>query len=183
MVGVASGSKNCQKVKKPQRPKKLQKSLVRRNDFQSTDLTSIWYKELELLLEFWQFSGLFLLGPGAFSISVSINSKTRLIEPLILCHVFLQRSQDKEKVLRHFGHLLFEFNPAIPSSYWRCARSPLLLQFWRCTSEEDILAQDQFDGVEDVKGVVYHQSLFYIPEIIRTELTIEKTRELVNRKY
>ena len=94
-----------------------------------------------------------MLGPGVLSISASIISKTRLIEPLILCHVFPQRSQDEEKVLGHFGHLLFEFNPATPSFYQRCARPLSLLQFWRCTPEEDVLVQDQFDGGEDVKGV------------------------------
>ena len=85
----------------------------------------------------------------------------------MLCHVFPQRSQDEEKVLRHFGHLLFEFNPATPSSYRRCARPPSLLQFWRCAPEEDVLVQDQFDGGEDVEGVVHHQGLSYVPEIIR----------------
>ena len=54
-------------------------------------------------------------------ISASIIGKARLMEPLILCHVFPQRSQDKEEVLGHFGHLLFELNPATPNSYRRCA--------------------------------------------------------------
>ena len=48
----------------------------------------------------------------------------------------------------------------------------------------------------DIEGVLYHQSLPYVPEIIRTELIsrhhddplaghfgIEKTRELLFRKY
>ena len=30
---------------------------------------------------------------------------------------------------------------------------------------------------------MHHQGLFYVPEIIRTELTTEETRELVARKY
>ena len=183
IVEVASGSKNHQKVKKPQRPKKLQRSSVWRNVYQSTNPSSIWYKKLKLPLEHWQFSRLFLLGLGALSISALIISKTRLIEPLILCHVFLHRSQDKKKILRHFGHLLFEFNPATPSSYRCCARPSSLLQFWRCAPEEDILIQGQFDGGEDVEGVVHYQGLSYIPEIIRTELTTEKTREFVARKY
>ena len=124
-----------------------------------------------------------MLSLGALSVSTLIISKTRLIEPLILCHVFPQKSQDEEKVIRHFGHLLFEFNPAIASFYWRCARPPSLFQFWRCAPEKDVLVQDQFNGREDVEEVVYHQDLFYVPKIIRTELTTEKTRELVARKY
>ena len=49
---------------------------------------------------------------------------------------------------------------------------------------------------QDIKGVLYHQSLPYVPKIIRTELIsrhhddlltgpfgIKKTRELVARKY
>ena len=104
------------------------------------------------------------------------------MEPLTLCHVFPQRSQDEEEVFGHFGHLLFELNPAIPSSYRHYACPPSLLQL-RCAPEEDVLVQDQFDGGEDVEGVVHHQGLPYVPEIIRTELTTEKTRELVARKY
>ena len=38
-------------------------------------------------------------------------------------------------------------------------------------------------GWEDVEGVVHHQGLSYVPEIIKTELTTEKTRELIARKY
>ena len=39
------------------------------------------------------------------------------------------------------------------------------------------------DGWEDVEGVVHHQGLSYVPEIIRTKLTTERTRELVAKKY
>ena len=117
-----------------------------------------------------------MLSSGALSISALIISKTRLIEPLILCHVFPQRSQDEEKVFRHFGHLLFEFNPATLSSYQRYARPPSLFQFWRCAPEEGILVQDQFDSGKDFKGVVHHQGLSYVLEIIRTKLTTENSR-------
>ena len=48
---------------------------------------------------------------------------------------------------------------------------PPLLQFWRCTPEKDILVQDQLDSGKNIEGVVHHQSLFYILEIIRMELT------------
>ena len=50
------------------------------------------------------------------------------------------------------------------------------LKFCRCAAEKDVPAQDQLDGYEDVEGVVHHQSLSYVPEIIRTELTTKKTR-------
>ena len=86
------------KSEKPHRPKKLQRSSVWKNVYRNTNPPSIWYKELELpLLEFWQFSKLFLLGSGALLISASIISKTKLIEPLILCHIFFQMSQDEEE--------------------------------------------------------------------------------------
>ena len=52
------------------------------------------------------------------------------------------------------------------------------------------------DGWQDIDGVLHHQGLPYVPEIIRTELIsrhhdnllaghfgIKKTRELVARKY
>ena len=51
------------------------------------------------------------------------------------------------------------------------------------TLRKNVLVQDQFDGGEDVERVVHHQGLFYVPEIIKTELTNEKTRELVTEKY
>ena len=51
---------------------------------------------------------------------------------------------------------------------------------------------EMLDGWEDVKGVMHHQGLSYVPEIIRMELTsrhydeatlaLRKTRELVARK-
>ena len=51
------------------------------------------------------------------------------------------------------------------------------------TFRKNVLIQDQFDGGEDVEGVVHHHSLSYILEIIKIELTIKKTRELIARKY
>ena len=36
---------------------------------------------------------------------------------------------------------------------------PPLLQFWRCASEEDVPAQNQLDGWEDVKEVVHLQGI------------------------
>ena len=36
---------------------------------------------------------------------------------------------------------------------------------------KDVPAQDQLDGWEDIERIVFYQGLFYIPEIIRIELT------------
>ena len=76
---------------------------------------------------------------------------------------------------------LSRFSPEEPgrsSSRERSSLSPFYLQdarhpsaqFWRCAPEEDVLVQDQFDGGVDVEGVVHHQGLSYVPEVIRTEL-------------
>ena len=77
--------------------------------------------------------------------------------------------------------------PSTPKFVCKTHVLPPLLQFWRCAPEEDVLVQDQLDGGKDVEGVVHHQGLSYVPKIIRIELTshfgIEKTRELVARKY
>ena len=56
-------------------------------------------------------------------------------------------------------------------------------QFWRCALEKYVLIQDQLGSVKDIERVGYHQGLIYILEIIRTELTTKKTRELVIKKY
>ena len=45
------------------------------------------------------------------------------------------------------------------------------LKFCRCAPEKGVPAQNQLDGWEDVEGVVHHQGLSYVPEIIRIELT------------
>ena len=66
--------------------------------------------------------------------------------------------------------------------------------------EEDVEAQkirtEKRESWEEIDGVLHHQGLPYVPELIRTELIsrhhddplaghfgIEKTRELVARKY
>ena len=53
---------------------------------------------------------------------------------------------------------------------------------WKKISKLRIKAE-MFDGWEDVERVVHHQGLFHILEIIKTELTTKKTRELIIRKY
>ena len=122
----------------------------------------------------------------------------RLIEALMLCYVFSQKSQNKKEVLEHFGHLLSKltlpyqvlvckkrissfryFSSGIQSrhfgtkSTWELAALVLLplLQFWRCAPEDDLLVQDQFDGGKDVEGFIHHSGLFYVLKIIKIELT------------
>ena len=68
----------------------------------------------------------------------------------------------------HFGHFGIKTNRKLIAHVL-----PLLLQFWRCALEEDVLVQDQLDNREDVERVVHH----------REYSTIKKTRELVARKY
>ena len=107
MVVVASRSKSRRKVVKkpeePQRPEKSAKTIGSEEpSFLASDTRLAFTMmsssrthdgELLALLKPLRSGTLFLLGPGALSISASIISKTRLIEPLILCHVFPQRSQ------------------------------------------------------------------------------------------
>ena len=81
------------KSEKLQRPKKLQKSLVRRNVYRSTNLPSIRYKELKLPLEFWQFFRTLFAGTRRSSLDTTLESiidKAKLIELLMLCHVVLE---------------------------------------------------------------------------------------------
>ena len=49
----SKSQKIVKKSEKPHRPKKLQRSSVWRNVYQSIDPSSIWYKELEFPLELW----------------------------------------------------------------------------------------------------------------------------------
>ena len=60
----------------------------------------------------------------------------------------------------------FFSSPSTPKFVCKTPVLPSLLQFWRCAPEEDVLVQDQFDGGEDVEGVVHHQDLSYVPEVI-----------------
>ena len=146
VVLLASRSKSRQKVEesskveKSQRPEKSQRLSVRRNVYQRTNPLSIRYAPIRALMVF---QALFARPRSSLdTIFESITDKAKRVELLMLCHVFPQRSQDEEEVLGHFGHLLFEFNPATPSSYQRSIRPPLLFQFWKCASEEDVQAQD-----------------------------------------
>ena len=55
-------------------------------------------------------------------------------------------------------------------------------KFHGCALEEDVPVQNQFDGWKDVERVVHFHGLFYVPEIIKTKLTTEKTRQLVAKE-
>ena len=80
--------------------------------------------------------------------------------------------------------------PSAPNFYLRNARSlsgTLILEMrsgWGRSSPRS--RRESLMSWKDVEGVVHHQSLFYIPQIIRTGLTryfgIETTWELVARK-
>ena len=91
--------------------------------------------------------------------SASIINKAKLIKLLMRCHVLSQRSQT----------YLFR------TKFLSAERPSSLCYFnsgdglWKKTSKPRIRAE-MLDGLEDVKGVVHHQSLSYVPEVIRTEL-------------
>ena len=65
--------------------KNLQRPLVQRNIYQSTDPPSSEYEELK------QFFELFLLGPEALSIPWTITNKAKLVELLMVCRVFPEK--------------------------------------------------------------------------------------------
>ena len=113
---LANRSKSCQKVEELSKSpksfkglKNLQRLLVRRNVYQSTDPPSIGNEELELPLQLSDsFLNSFFAAPRSsldtmFGVIIVM---AKLIEPLMLCHVFPQRSQNEEEVFEHFGHLL-----------------------------------------------------------------------------
>ena len=87
--GGGKSVKSCQKVEESSKSlkslkdlKNLQRLPVRKNVYQSTDLPSIGYEKLKLLLEFWYFFELFLLGPEALLIPLSDRLSTRQSSPV-----------------------------------------------------------------------------------------------------
>ena len=68
LVSQSKSRRIVKKSEKPQRPEKLQRSLVWRNIYRSTNHPSIVYKKLELPLELLAVFRALLLGPEAFSI-------------------------------------------------------------------------------------------------------------------
>ena len=94
---MTSQLKNCQKSEKSSKSlkslkglKNLQKPLVWRNVYQSTNSSSIRYEEFELPLEFWQFFKFFLLKSRSFFNTKfgAIVVKAKLMKLLMLCYVF-----------------------------------------------------------------------------------------------
>ena len=130
-------------------------------------LTVQRYEELELP------SG--LLGSRAVSIPLSDGLSTKANGAADALSRFPPRNSDKEDTLRHLGHLFFELNPLHQVLICRTYVLPPLLQFWRYAPEEDVQDQkiraEMLDGWEDVKGILHHQGLSYVPEMIRAELT------------
>ena len=141
------GGQLVEKVEKPQRPEKWQRLSVWRNVYQITDPLSIRYKELELPLELRQFFELFLLGPKALSrpLSLSIIVKAKLMELLMLCHVFSL----KESVF--FELLCTKFLSTKLTSSVHCFNSGDALR--KKTSKPHIKAK-MLDGWEDVEGTI-----------------------------
>ena len=134
--------------------------------------------------KFWQFFELFLRSLGALSIPFSNRLPTRQSEcSCWYSVVFFSRKARKifePRTLESFTS--YNQRSLCTKVCLQNAHLPSA-QFWRCAPEKDVLVQDQLDGGEDVKRVVHHQGLFYIPEIIKTELTTKKTRELIAKEY
>ena len=103
----------------------------------------------------------------------------------MLCHVFPINQREKIFKPRTFKSFTSCNQRSLCTKVFIGATQvlPPLLQFWGCAPEEDVLVQDQFDGGEDIEGVVHLHGLSYVSKIIRTEWTTEKTREFVARKY
>ena len=91
--------------------------------------------------------------------SASIIGKAKLIELLMLYHVFPQKS--------HTQPLYTKFLSAECMSSLRYFSSGDTLR----KVQTQKFRAEMFDSGEDVKGVVHHQGLFYLPEIIRIDLT------------
>ena len=145
--------------------KNLQRLLVQKNIYQSTNSLSSGYEELELLLKLWQFFELFLLGPETLSILQTITNKAKLVELLMLCRIFLEKPE-KFSSWRHSSHLpaitnnlsslkflsaqrissLRYFSSRIYSGYFDIKITQELVvyvalplfQFWRCAPKENI---------------------------------------------
>ena len=145
-------------VKNPKNLKSLeslQKSLVRKNVYQSTDPLSIRYDKLKLLLELWQCFRLFLLGPEAFLIPFSNWLPTKKASGAIntLSHFSLIKGRSSSWIFEFFTS--YNQQPSVPSFCLQDTRHPSI-QFWRCALEEDIQAEDQLNGWEDIKRIVHH---------------------------
>ena len=157
------------KVEKPQKPKKLQRSSVRRNVYRSTDPPSIWYKELLALLK-------------PLRIGSPTNCKLGDTKGLS----FRQVCKAHELSRYHFW---IDYQPGSPcqsASLVLLLRVPLhqvivckthiipLLNLGnapRKKTSQPKIKKEMLDSWEDVKRVVHHQGLFYVPEVIWTELT------------
>ena len=137
VVLVASRSKNCQKVEESSKNpknlndlKNLQKPLVWRNIYQSTDPPPIRYKELELLLEFRQFFELLLLGPDTLSILLSnwLSTKQTNRTANTLLYVFNQPEEGRSLSQKHLNSLPAMFNNhSTPNIFLQSARLPFAI--------------------------------------------------------
>ena len=97
----------------------------------------------------------------------SIINKAKLIELLMYCpHQSAQRTCS----LHYFSSEMHFKYSGIRTTQKLAMNVLPPLKFCRCAPEEGVLVQNKLDGWEAVKGVVHHQGLFYVPEIIRIKL-------------
>ena len=139
-VGQKVGQKVVKKSSKSWRiikePKKLQRSEKFAKDIGSEEsLPKHRFsvnEELELPLKLWQFFELFLLGLEALSIPFLLRllTKPKLMELLILCHVFLQR---EENLWAKNTQILYQLDgPLHQRFYLRSARFLSGISVLRC---------------------------------------------------
>ena len=180
VVLLAGWSKSCQKVKKSSKVEKAQKSeesqrlLVRGNIYQSTDPPSIWYRELKLLLELWQFFELFFVRPRS-SLNTTFGAiivMAKLMGLLMHYHVFPQRSQTKP--------FYTEFLSVQRTSSLRYFNPKDALR--KMTSQPRIRA-DMLDDWEDVERIIKAgPTLFKSSELSWLATLLSKTQELDVKK-
>ena len=162
---VANWSKSCQEVEKSSKSpkslkglKKLQRPLVRRNVYQSTNSPSIKYKELKLSLKVWQFFVLFCwarkLSQGCYcsnyrqstanraADALLIIDKAKLMELLMLCHVF------SSKELVFFKLLCTKHLSAQHTSSFYYLSSGMYSEYFDIKTTWELVAQQRFFSVQ-----------------------------------
>ena len=129
------------------------------------------YKELELP------SG--SLKPKAFSISALIIGKAKLIEPLMLCHVFPPEEPGQERSLWYFGYLFFKLKSLALNSYLQNAHLP------SATSVLEIYSRRKCPSLRGQGGdglIVGRMSRELSRNHDKSNLVLRKLKELLPRK-
>ena len=184
---LSKGRKIVKKSEKPQKPEKLQRSSVWKKVYQSTGPLSTknssfywssnsfscsfcWAQNLRRYhfdFDYWQSkadkTADVLSTPSSYLRSAHVPSATSALE----CTPSPSTLRRLENSLRTSPFRYFNLGDML----------------WKKTSQPKIKV-DMLDGWEDVEGVVHHQGLSYIPEIIIIELTCRHhdERTLVLRK-